>query len=308
MFSTSWVKDLKQNGFYEKIRTDARGHFVTLADRAQPYKPGEFNPYVDAFWRWWPELSKNLEEIRITGGEPLMSTEVWKLFDWFRDNPSSNMRFAVNSNLGAKLDQIQRLINAASHVKHFHLYTSCEAFGAAAEYVRDGLNYYEWYENLHRMLDSNVVKQTTIMMTINALTLPSLTRFMDDILRLKVCYYSKPSLSLNILRFPNFQNVLVLPIEMRTKFAKQLEEWKVQAMKIKTYEGIPALQNHEIDQIDRVVSYLSHHTSDIVTNDSLETIHSDFKSFYSQYDVRRNKSFHKCFPELAEWYDTLKVL
>ena len=34
---------------------------------------GENNPYVDAFWRWWPELSKELEEIRVTGGEPLMT-------------------------------------------------------------------------------------------------------------------------------------------------------------------------------------------------------------------------------------------
>jgi hypothetical protein len=33
----------------------------------------------------------------------------------------------------------------------------------------------------------------------------------------------------------------------------------------------------------------------------------DFKSFYEQYDVRRNKDFRKTFPEIAEWYDTIKV-
>ena len=30
------------------------------------------NPYVTAFWKWWPEMYKNLEVFRMTGGEPLM--------------------------------------------------------------------------------------------------------------------------------------------------------------------------------------------------------------------------------------------
>ena len=30
------------------------------------------NPYVDAFWKWWPELYRDLHTFRITGGEPLL--------------------------------------------------------------------------------------------------------------------------------------------------------------------------------------------------------------------------------------------
>jgi hypothetical protein len=33
----------------------------------------------------------------------------------------------------------------------------------------------------------------------------------------------------------------------------------------------------------------------------------DFKSFYTQYDKRRNKSFVKTFPELEDWYNSLVV-
>ena len=29
------------------------------------------NPYLTAFWKWWPELYKNLEVFPMTGGEPL---------------------------------------------------------------------------------------------------------------------------------------------------------------------------------------------------------------------------------------------
>ena len=308
MFSTTWVKDLKQNGFYENIRSDARGHFVTLAERAEPFKPGEFNPYIDAFWRWWPELSTNLEELRITGGEPLMSSEVWKLFTWFRENPSA-MRFAVNSNLGAKQELIDRLVEAAQHVKNFHLYTSCEAYGAAAEYTRDGLDYFKWYENLERMIVHGNAKQVCIMMTINVLSLPSLTRFLDDIMRLKVKYGSRPSLSLNILRFPNFQNVLVLPKELRNKFASELESWTIDNGLIPNYDDKPALQDHELDQISRVVSYLRNvENPQYASQQPVQIIENDFKSFYMQYDVRRNKNFIATFPELADWYNSLELL
>ena len=30
------------------------------------------NPYVQAFWRWWPNIYKDLEVFRMTGGEPLL--------------------------------------------------------------------------------------------------------------------------------------------------------------------------------------------------------------------------------------------
>jgi organic radical activating enzyme len=81
-FSTTWVKDIRNNGGYQNIRSDARGHFIDDAPYAAPFDRGEFNPYVDAFWRWWPTLSQELEEIRVTGGEPTMTPDIYKLFDW----------------------------------------------------------------------------------------------------------------------------------------------------------------------------------------------------------------------------------
>ena len=36
-----------------------------------------------------------------------------------------------------------------------------------------------------------------------------------------------------------------------------------------------------------------------------EKLHNDFKKFYQQYDIRRNKNFEKTFPELESWYNSL---
>jgi organic radical activating enzyme len=182
-FSTTWVKDIRNNGGYQNIRSDARGHFIDDAPYAEPFDRGEFNPYVDAFWRWWPTLSQELEEIRVTGGEPTMTPDIYKLFDWFKDNADTEsaqrMRLAINSNLGSKKELIDKLIAGTQHIPRFHLYTSCEAVGAEAEYIRDGLNWEEWTHNFERICSEARIEGLHMMMTINALCLHSIVPNFD---------------------------------------------------------------------------------------------------------------------------------
>ena len=113
-----------------------------------------------------------------------MSDQVWKLFDWFEQNPS-DMRFAVNSNLIAKKSIVDRLIEKSKGVKKFHLYTSCEATGKQAEYIRDGLDYELWTSNITRFIKEGNYEGINIMMTINSLCLFSITDFLDDVFKLK---------------------------------------------------------------------------------------------------------------------------
>jgi len=84
-FSTKWVKDIKDNGPYENLKSDNREHFTNTAPWAESIaKRDEDNPYIQAFWEWWEEeggLVDTLEGIRVTGGEPIMHPGVWKLFD-----------------------------------------------------------------------------------------------------------------------------------------------------------------------------------------------------------------------------------
>lgn len=100
-FSTTWVKDIKKHGAYQSLTSDGRNHFTHEHKSSQLYKYGETNPYVEAFFRWWEsDLHKTLDELRITGGEPLMSEHTWRLIDWFLKNPKrSKTRLAINSNL-----------------------------------------------------------------------------------------------------------------------------------------------------------------------------------------------------------------
>ena len=300
-FSSTWVKDIKNNGPYNNLVSDGRNHFTHIHDSSQLYKYGEANPYVEAFFKWWEsDLHKTLKELRITGGEPLMSADTWKLIDWFKVNKGkSSTRLAINSNLGADVD-IDRLIASVDGLE-IDLYTSNEAVGAQAEYIRDGLDYTVWMQNMVKLIESKKFRGIHVMCTINALCLDSLPEFLDQLVELKKQYgRDYPNFTLNILRFPSFQSALVLPDEQRTIYKNKLIGWMMH------HRDTEVLHEHERNHVSRLIDYL-----DVVKTPHSEAfempkLHNDFKNFYQQYDQRRkDKDFNKTFPNLSDWYNGL---
>lgn len=299
-FSTTWAKDIKKHGEYTNLVSDGAGAFRQDGSWTQPYKDDEDNPYIQAFWKWWDNgLSESLEELRITGGEPLMSGNTWKLFDWF-EAQDSNMRFAINSNLIAKKDIVDKLIAKTQGMNHFELYTSCEAVGAQAEYIRDGLVYEQWLTNIKRILTEANTKGVHIMMTINSLCLFSITEFLDEVYKLKELTQSRtPTVSLNLLRFPSFQSPLALPNHIKDYCHEKLSTWWEEN------KHKPGWHEFESASIERLIDYLVTVDAPHRRTSNPVTLWRDFKTFYAQYDVRRNKSIY-VFPKiLTDWVESI---
>ena len=299
-FSSTWVRDIKTHGPYTDLVSDGRNHFTHLHASSQLYSYGETNPYVQAFFAWWEsDLHRTLQELRITGGEPLMSGETWKLLDWFKNNQGkSKTRLAINSNLGAGVD-LDRLLDSIEGLE-VDIYTSQEATTQQAEYIRDGLDYSAWLANVELLLNNKNIRAVHCMATINALCLDSLPQLLDQLREFKQIYgRDRVSYTLNILRFPSFQSALVLPDDLRTQYKDQLQAW------LTACQGDPLLHEHEVNHMQRLIDYL-----DVVKtphSDAFEMpkLHNDFKQFYTQYDTRRNKDFAQTFPNLTPWYTEL---
>jgi len=300
-FSSTWVKDIKNNGAYTGLVSDGRNHFTHEHNSSQLYRFGETNPYVDAFFKWWEsDLHQTLDELRITGGEPLMSGYTWKLLDWFKLNQGkSQTRLAINSNLGMSTEDVVRLLDRAQGVT-LDLYTSNEAMTKQAEYIRDGLDWQQWVVNMHMLASSGRLRGLHVMCTVNALCLDSLTDFLDYILMFKQQYgRDYPTFTLNILRFPSFQSPLVLPNDIRQQYGNKIKQWYT------ANQHNPLLHQMELNQTQRLVDYL-----DVVKTPHSDTfdcasLHNDFRQFYTQYDQRRNKDFRSAFPALQNWYNSL---
>lgn len=294
-FSTTWVKDLKQNGAYKHLLSDGRGHFIHEHDSAQKFKFGETNPYVEAFFKWWDtDLHRTLRELRITGGEPMMSADLWRLLDWFKQNvDKSKTTIAINSNLGGKAELFDKLVEAKQHLPRLDVYTSCEATAQAAEYIRDGLDFDYWWNNITTLAQNDI--HTHCMFTINALCLQTLPDLINKILDARKTYGKDFAfMSYNILRFPSFQSPLVLPHQLRESCVTRLKQ-------------IDQTRMHDWEQghLTRLIEYLQVVETPHSESFEMPKLHNDFKKFYTQYDIRRNKTFANAFPELEEWYEAL---
>ena len=300
-FSTTWARDINQKGAYTSMKTDGRNHFTHAHDSAEPYKKDETNPYVEAFYKWWEsDLHKTLDELRITGGEPMMSPSLWRLLDWFetqkhRVNP--NMRLAINSNLVPKRELFVKFLNKVKHVPNLHIYTSNEATYEQSNYIRDGMDYVTWYTHFVNLPD---IRPAGIhnMCTVNALCLESLPEFLDEIVKAKQdfkrVYNVNVNYTLNILRFPSFQSPLVLPDDLRNKFKLDLVKFLNNNEK--------HLEQMEINQTQRLIDYLDVVKTPHAGAAEQDKLQKDFKAFYSQYDKRSGKDFEKTFPIIGEWY------
>jgi organic radical activating enzyme len=299
-FSTEWVKDIKKNGGFEDLISDGRNHFTHTHDSSQRYKPSETNPYIEAFFKWWEsDLQHTLDELRLTGGEPLMSPHTWRLLDWLKES-KSKVQFAMNSNLGMDNKTMQKLLTKTKGIENFHLYTSNESFGEQAEYIRDGLDWDQWTGNMDLLLEEGNLKGLHVMCTVNALCLETLPDFLDWCLDKKAIHGRDfPNFTLNILRFPSFQSPLILPDDIKATFKDNLQTW------LNTNQDSPLLHEHEINHTQRLIDYLDVVKTPHSGTFDMPALHNDFKKFFQQYDERRGKNFTETFPVLKDWYNEL---
>ena len=155
-FSTEWAKDIKKSGHYEG-ETRGMNAFKHDGSINNSFEKQD-NPFIKAWWEWWPELAEELRVLRITGGEPLMSDDVWKLFDKVIQE-ERKFEVGVNTNLGAKKKLIDKLIEKSHGMHRLTIFTSMEAVGNQAEYMRDKLDYEYWKNNVERIMEESNVKR-----------------------------------------------------------------------------------------------------------------------------------------------------
>jgi hypothetical protein len=223
-----------------------------------------------------------------------MSAHTWQLIDWFKQNQGrSQTRLAINTNLGKEVD-VDRLLASTKGIE-LDIYTSCETITAQAEYIRDGLDWPAWVENIEKIAKSGI-RGLHMMCTINALCLPGLPAFITTMMMFKQSYGRDfPSMSFNILRFPSFQSAYVLPLALRLEYAHAIEQI------VDQYRDHSLMHEHEVNQLTRLINYLR----EPVTGSELPRMQNDFKQFYTQYDQRRGKNFTDTFPELKEFYEQI---
>lgn len=308
-FSSKWVEEIEKHGPY----TDVNGYNY-FDSHQTPYLNSEYNPYVEAFWKWWPELYRDLHTFRITGGEPLLSKDTWGVIDYILEQkePNRELNLAINSNLGVPDKLIDKLIEKSKRlldegrIRELVIFTSVDAHGKQAEYLRNGLNYNRFMDNVNKILKE--LPQVTIdfMVTYNMLSVFSFDKFILDVLKLKEehkndqrCWIQPAIFDVSYLRYPSFLTVQLLPDEMKGKILEQAKLALFNAT-LQYNHSLMGCSDMEIQKLKRTYDWSISH----ISPESLERERKNFSKFIKEHDARRNTDFISTFPELEEFYKT----
>lgn len=303
--SSRFVKEIEKFGPY----TDVKNHHLDIGWWT-PYDE-EDNPYVKAWWAWWPEVSKTLNVLRLTGGEPLMHKSTWRLLDELHAKPMPNLELNVNTNLGVKSKLVENLaanvniLRKRNSIKQFALYTSIDCWNERAEYIRTGLDLELWEKNLD-IFATQAKTPINLMITFNALTVSTFKTLLVKILEWRKKYDGviiPTSGSQRTIRFdtpylkePLLYDMNILPKDMFMPYMTECLDY----IKENVDDSDPTMfQTVEYEKFRRVHDYMK--TSDY-GEEKLEEGRRDFYLWFKEYDRRRETNFLETFPEYEEFY------
>jgi len=211
--STAWEEEIVKYGPYQLEHTE---HNNLKALRSAGYMPIQAaqkdNPYVTAFWKWWPTIYRKLRVFRMTGGEPLMDKNTFKVLDYVNENPHGQLELSITSNMCPPdqklLDKFIKKVQALEEIrtyedkdnfnefsgnnwyvdkgfKHFWLYVSLDSVGEQAEYMRTGLDYSRMMDNVRSFLNQTRYTTVSFINTFNILSIPGLKQYLQMVLDLR---------------------------------------------------------------------------------------------------------------------------
>jgi organic radical activating enzyme len=309
--SSRLMEEIKLYGPYKLSEIELHNLEYIKSTGRFPIHSDDPNPYVDAFWKWWPELYNGLEVFRITGGEPLLSKHTWRVLDYILENPRPDLDLAINTNLSVHQKVIEKLVEYSNKlqgkVKSFEIYTSCEATGEQAEYIRFGLDYEQFMKNVEYILSKTPENvRVNFMVTTNILSVTTFDKFLQSIYELRMKYIStqddfgrhinRVPMMISYLRWPRHLSITNLPNDLKIKYATEWREFATSRLFEKGLHPIACIFHEEVDQIIRLCDFMLKPEPELLKN------MKDFYMYHVEYDKRRGVDFEKTFPELSSFF------
>jgi len=305
-FSSSWQQEVDQWGGYPTSTTHNDPNHFTGRNRPIPVR--EDNPYVDAFWEWWPTLYPELEHFRMTGGEPMLDKNTYRVFDYVLANPKPDLHLNVTSNFSVDEKTWKKYLAYTKELcqegvlEHFMQYISLDSFGLQAEYIRHGLDFDLLWCRVNQFLTEVPYRNSvTFIVTMNNLSVTGLPDLMAGILGLRKLYsttYQRVWFDTPVLRQPAWQSLQILP----ESYADQLKYlWTWMSRQIETESTrFQGFKDYEIARLDRDIAWMrdGQHLDPAVINRNK----ADFYRFFNEADRRHGTDFVTVFPEMSNWW------
>ena len=309
-FSSTWMAEVEKWGGYptSTVHNDS-SHFV---GRNRPIPARDYNPYVEAFWEWWPELYPKLKHFRMTGGEPLMDKNTYKVFDYVLALPNPELHLNVTSNFSVEdglfnkyMDYVKQL--CGTQIEHFMQFVSIDSgIPSHAEYIRHGLNFNRMYANAQRFLEEIPYRNSlTFIITMNNLSVLGLQHQLDWILSMRRRFsstYQRVWFDTPLLRTPTWQSLQILP-PVYVGVLERAADWM--ELNLETEEDpFHGFKDYEVQRMRRDIDWMREGCN--LDPDYVKLQRADFYRFFNEHDKRRKTDFLTTFPEMREFWNECK--
>ena len=305
-FSSTWQQEVESHGGYptSTVHNDP-SHFI---GRNRPIPVREHNPYVEAFWAWWPTLYPELQHFRMTGGEPMLDKNTYRVFDYVLANPKPDLHLNVTSNFSVDEKSWQKYkgyvkqLCEGEKIEHFMQYVSLDSWMEQAEYIRHGLDFGLLWDRVNQFLtDIPGRNSITFIITMNNLSVTGFGKLLSGILGLRKIYsktYQRIWFDTPVLRQPAWQSLQLLP----ESYVEQLEiAWAFMMKNIETEETrFQGFKDYEISRLDRDIAWMR--DGQKLDVKYLNQNKADFYRFFTEADRRHGTNFLSVFPEMSSWW------
>lgn len=333
-FSSKWVEELKSQGpVIIKDNNNKEQWAQGWQDLEKISIPNrEHNPYIEAFWKWFPEIYSGLKHFRITGGEPLLNKNTLKSLDYVIQNPKEDLELSINTNLSVPEktwnDFLNKIIDLekTAKFKKITIYTSIESWGERAEYARSELDFNLLKSRFEELLEKTSVR-CVIMSTYHLLAITSFQTLLEWVLELKKKYNynhktnlilkdtgydlrknNQPKLEnlfrvgidIPYLRSPEYLDAQYCDDNLLMDYMIPCLEFMMDNTNDNPYKQHLNFEKYELEKFQRIVENRLYFKSNDYKNQY------KFVDFVDKMDQRRNLNFLKTFPEMEEFYRRYK--
>lgn len=287
--SSSWIKDWRsQQPNYKNPILASDQDWDQNFDYTW-YKKGSF---IESMM----QQSHNIQQLYFAGGEPLMIPEHWKILqELIADGHAKNIKLRYNTN--GHPPSMRKAVNYWNQFKEVVVNFSMDGTERVNNYIRHPSVWSDQLDAFYYItqeLDKN--HQVNIACAVQALNALDLTNFVEwsiqaNQINNKRTHMAAPFINTHFVYLPSYMNIKVLPIEIKNKVRRNIEDFLIKHSNDKYFNDHPMGRQ----RWEGIIKFMyaedwSHKLPALV-------------EYLDSCDKTRGTDWRETFPELAESID-----